>query len=243
MTAPTPTTHDQGGGSKVGDAAQAAQESAGAVTGSAADHARDLSGSAADKATEVVSEASDKARDLLGQTRDQVQTEAENRRGQAVSTLRSLGDELDSMREHDGDRGFATELAGRGSSYVRQTADWLDGRDPSQILDDVRHFARRRPGTFLVGALVAGVVAGRLTRAVKAGAPETGPSGSASTGGGQHAAAPAAALPPVPAPGPAASSLPGTGDPLLAETRFAGPDGTVVVDDLSPLPNRPGGAL
>ena len=43
----------------------------------------------------------------------------------------------------------------------------LDGREPSQILDDVRAFARRRPGAFLLGALAAGVVAGRITRGAK----------------------------------------------------------------------------
>jgi hypothetical protein len=47
-------------------------------------------------------------------------------------------------------------------------ADWLDGREPGQLLDEARNFARRRPGVFLVGALAAGVVAGRMTRGVVA---------------------------------------------------------------------------
>jgi hypothetical protein len=47
-------------------------------------------------------------------------------------------------------------------------ASHLDGKEPSELLDDVRQFARRRPGTFLLGALAAGVVVGRLTRGAKA---------------------------------------------------------------------------
>ncbi|MHA3703447.1 hypothetical protein ACXR2U_14820 [Jatrophihabitans sp. YIM 134969] len=174
MSTPLSTAREQddpGGTSKVADTAGQARDSGQAVASSAADHAQQVASTASDKASEVVSEASDKARDLLGETRDQARTEAANRRDQAVSTLRTLHDELESMQDHGGDKGLATQLASRGSGYVRQTADWLDGREPGEVLDDVRRFARRRPGTFLLGALVAGVVAGRLTRAVKAGAP------------------------------------------------------------------------
>lgn len=245
MSAPTQT--GGGGGSAARDAAASAQQSGQQVVGSAADHAKDLGGSVTDKASEVVSEAGDKARDLVSQTRDQVGTEAENRRGQAVSTLRSLGDELDSMQSHEGESGWATELASRGSGYVRQTADWLDNRDPSQILDDVKGFARRRPGTFLVGALLAGVVAGRLTRAVKAGAPETAGTGTGRplSGGGLHEAPGHAAAPgaissssPVHTAGVAyesAPEFPTHGDPFL---------GGGVTDDLTtPLPTRTDGTL
>lgn len=180
MSAPTST----GSGGGVGETADAAKQSGQAVAGSAADHARDLAGTASEKASDVLGEAKSQASDLLGNTREQVRTEAENRRGQAVSSLRAIGDELDSMQSHDGDKGIATQLASRGGEYVRQTADWLDGREPSQILDDVRRFARERPGTFLLGALLAGVVAGRFTRAVKAGAPSGGSSSGGSSSGG-----------------------------------------------------------
>lgn len=182
MSAPTST--DPGGTSTngtVGATADAAKQSGQQVAGSAADHAKDVAGTATDKAADVVQEAKSQARDVLGEARTQVASEAETRRGQAVSTLRSIGDELDSMQNHDGENGVATQLVSRGTGYVRQTADWLDGRQPSEILDDVRRFARDRPGTFLLGALIAGVVAGRLTRAVKAGAPDPSPSASGSS--------------------------------------------------------------
>jgi hypothetical protein len=235
MSAPTSTNPGGDAGSKVGDTAHTAQESGQAVASTAAEHAKDLSGSATQKASEVVSEAKDKASDLLGETRTQVQAEAENRRGQAVSTLRSLGDELDAMQDHGGDKGLATQLASRGGDYVRQTADWLDGREPSEILDDVRRFARRRPGTFLLGALLAGVVAGRFTRSLKAGAPDSSaPS---------HAAA---QTPPSPVPAPVSS--PSVSAPPLDADPFVDPVlppvSQVASDDLTaPLPNRSGGVL
>ncbi|HKC26518.1 MAG TPA: hypothetical protein VKB75_00770, partial [Jatrophihabitans sp.] len=39
---------------------------------------------------------------------------------------------------------------------------------PGDLVDELRRFARRRPGAFLMGALAAGVVAGRLGRGVVA---------------------------------------------------------------------------
>ena len=58
---------------------------------------------------------------------------------------------------------------------MHDLAGWLDQRDPGELLDEVRGIARRKPGTFLLGALAAGVVAGRLTRgAVDASRSDTG---------------------------------------------------------------------
>jgi hypothetical protein len=42
----------------------------------------------------------------------------------------------------------------------------LEQREPGDLVAEVRRFAQRRPGAFLVGALLAGVAAGRLTRGV-----------------------------------------------------------------------------
>ena len=68
------------------------------------------------------------------------------------------------MADNSEQSGLATEFAHQASDRTGSIADWLDGRQPGDLLNDVRDFARRRPGAFLLGALVAGVVAGRLTR-------------------------------------------------------------------------------
>jgi hypothetical protein len=65
---------------------------------------------------------------------------------------------------------MATDLAREVSDRVRALGSHLEGREPGQLLDDARDFARRRPGTFLLGALAAGVVAGRMFRATADGA-------------------------------------------------------------------------
>jgi hypothetical protein len=54
----------------------------------------------------------------------------------------------------------------------------LQNREPAQLLDEVRSFARRKPGTFLIGAALLGVAAGRLTRGIQAAHSDSGSSGS-----------------------------------------------------------------
>ena len=61
--------------------------------------------------------------------------------------------------------GMANDLAQQASSKIRDIARWLESREPADLLEEARSFARRRPGTFLAGAALAGLVGGRLTRA------------------------------------------------------------------------------
>jgi hypothetical protein len=87
---------------------------------------------------------------------------------------------------------MATDLAQEVSDRVRALGSHLENRDPGQLLDDARDFARRRPGTFLVGALAAGVVAGRMFRATADGAAAASlaESGDTATSGTSYGAAP-----------------------------------------------------
>ena len=68
---------------------------------------------------------------------------------------------------------MATDLVRQAAERSSAVASWLDGRDPGSLLTEVKSFARQRPGTFLLLAAGAGVLAGRLSRSLSAGAPET----------------------------------------------------------------------
>lgn len=150
-------------------------DSGGSVTDTARDQAQQVKDSAAD-ATSQVAETSkqqvrqvtddvrSQAKQLAGETKTQLNEQASSQRDRAVSGLRSLGDELSSMSQSSEQSGVGTQLAHEGSELTHKAADFLEQRDPTQLLDEVRNLARRKPGAFLVGAAVAGVVAGRLTR-------------------------------------------------------------------------------
>ena len=151
---------------RAADVGATAQAKAGEVAGTAQERAADVAGTAKDQALEVAQEAQRQARDLLTEFRGQIQQQTEQQRTRLVDMLREFEDELQNMAQAGGRNGTATEV-------VRQVADRLHGirsylEAGSNPLDDVRSFARRRPGTFLFLAATAGVLAGRATRGAAA---------------------------------------------------------------------------
>jgi hypothetical protein len=151
----------------------------------AVDRGRDVAATAASEAKDVAGEAAARAKDVLGDARTQVaghlDEQSRTQKDRLVDTLHGVGDDLDSMAGSGTEAGLASDLVGEASRRTRELTDWLETRDPGQLLDDVRGFARRRPGTFLLGALVAGVVVGRLARGAREAQQDDAPSGSSTT--------------------------------------------------------------
>ncbi|MCF0093432.1 hypothetical protein [Micromonospora sp. MH99] len=129
---------------------------------------------AADQGGQVAAEARRQARQLTGQAGGQLREQAQTQQRRAAEGLRDIGRELGSMAERDGDSGLAGQAVRRVADAAQQAAGWLDEREPGEVLDDVRSYARRHPGTFLAGAAVAGLLVGRLTRGLTASASGNG---------------------------------------------------------------------
>lgn len=119
-------------------------------------------------------EASQKARGLVDQAQAEVKGQAADQQNRAASGLRTIGNQLRSMADKSEEQGMATDLVHQTSDRVQHVADWLEQREPGQVVEDVRDFARRHPGTFLTGAAIAGVLAGRMTRNMARGAKQGG---------------------------------------------------------------------
>ncbi len=132
------------------------------------DAATDVAATASGAAKDVAQQTGDQARDLLGKTRGEVSEQVGTQQSAIVDNLRSLGDQLAEMTEHVEHQGTAVDFAAQARDRVRGAADWLDGREPGDVLDELRKVGRNKPGAFLLGAVAAGVVAGRLTRGVVA---------------------------------------------------------------------------
>ena len=223
-----------------------AQEKAQQTASTAADEGRKVAGTAKEEAQNVATEAKYQARSLLDDATTQVSEQSRTQRDRLVGTLHSVSQDLDHMAAQSDGSGVATDLVRQVSQRTRSLGDHLDGREPNEILDDVRQFARRRPGTFLLGALAAGVVAGRLARGAKA----------AKDGSTRHDDLPAgaardrgrppvddvvepAAVPPVsPVPPPVSHPVPGSESPTYSAPGVATPDQEPVVGtwpDTDPL--------
>jgi hypothetical protein len=134
---------------------------------------------ATDQAKEVVQETQRQAKDLIDQGRSQLKEQAVTQQQKAGQSLTSLAQELRGLADGTsaGAPGPARDLLQQASSSVENFAAMLQNRDPGELLDEVRRFARRKPGVFLLGAAAAGVLAGRLTSGVKAAHSDTTPSG------------------------------------------------------------------
>ena len=117
------------------------------------------------QAGEVASEAKNQARALFDQTRQQIASQGNDQQQRAAGGLRSVADEIQGMiNGQGGTGGVASDLARQLSDRVQTAADWLETREPRDLLDEVQRFARRRPGAFLAAAGVLGFIGGRLTR-------------------------------------------------------------------------------
>ncbi len=179
---PTPQGGESDGPSvkdKASESAEAGKQAAGEVAQQAVGQAKD-----------VAQETKKQARDLVGEARSQLSEQAGAQHRTLVTNLRSLADELSSMAERSENAGTATDLVGQAGDRAHSVADWLDQREPGDLLGEARSFAQRRPGAFLLGAVVAGVVAGRLTRGVVAAhSDDSGSNGSGAAANGNGSAA------------------------------------------------------
>lgn len=157
---PTTPSSTEGGGAK---------EQASKVGHEASESTKRVAGTATDEAKGVAREAKNQARDLYDEAKMELRDQASSQQHRAASNLRSMSDELHSMADRSEDQGMASQLVSATASRAGDVAGWLEQREPGDILDEVRSFARRRPGAFIGIAAVAGLVVGRLTRGMMSG--------------------------------------------------------------------------
>lgn len=177
------------------------------VATSAAQAGKHVMQTAAEQGGQVAKEAGHTAQSLVDQAQTELKDQAGMQQKRAAEGLRMLGDQLHSMAENCGQPGMATDLVHDASGRVHRAADWLEHREPGQVLEEVRDYARHHPGAFLLGTAMAGMLVGRLTRNLGQADGhdgEPGPGGRPPPAGGQpQPAPPATAVAPPPTGGAA----------------------------------------
>jgi hypothetical protein len=145
----------------------------------------------------VASEAKYQVRNLADRVGSEVRSQASTQQHRAAGGIRDVGSQFSEMAATSTQSGVARDLVETVGSRADRVAAWLDQREPQDLLDEVKRFARRRPGVFLAIAAGAGVVIGRLTRSLASsgddetattsgaasGRPLTGTTGGSATGG------------------------------------------------------------
>ncbi|MDO3703792.1 hypothetical protein Q3W71_19175 [Micromonospora sp. C28SCA-DRY-2] len=150
-------------------AGQHARQQASRVGHQAAQAGGQMAHAAAEQGGHVAHEARQQMRNLTGETNTQLRGQAHAQKQRAVEGLRGFGRELNSMAECSQDSGMAAQAVRRAARVAEQAAGWIEHNEPAAMMDDVRAYARRHPGTFLAGAAVAGLLFGRLTRSLTGG--------------------------------------------------------------------------
>jgi hypothetical protein len=153
-----------------GDGATARAKQAASAAGDAGSKVLD---EARGGASEVKTEAQQQARELWTQARTELTEQSSVQQQRLAGGLRSFADQLHQMADAPEERGLASDLARQLGDRASGVGYWLEDRGPQDVIEELRSFARRRPGTFVLVAAGAGLLVGRLTRALKDGPPET----------------------------------------------------------------------
>ena len=123
-----------------------AKDQAGQVAETTKQAGAQVAGTVADQAGQVTAEAGRQAKQLLSQARSEVTEQAAATQQRVADGLRSLADELAGWPGNSEQDGLAADLARQAADKAHNAAGWLADRDPGSLLDEVRSFARRKPG-------------------------------------------------------------------------------------------------
>jgi len=226
---------------------EAAKDEAADLKRQATDSAQTVAETAKAEATNVATEVKTNARSLLLQAKSDLTEQAGTQQQKTAEGIRALSSELTTMADASDQPGVAADLVRQAAERSQSVAAWLENRDPGSLLEEVKSFARQRPGTFLMVAAGAGMLAGRLGRSLQAGAPDTQQSPSKTA----HVSSPAAA--PIHQETVIAAGsgdrffdepdLPGTAGPVSTHTLPSGTAADSTLRDEVPFPNREGGQL
>jgi hypothetical protein len=159
-----PTEWPQGSEPRGSSTTDVAKDEAATVKDTAAEAGKNVAATAKDEASNVAAEAKQQAKSLLGSVTTEVQSQAAAQQEKLAATVHSLSQELDGMAAGSQQSGPLTDLAQQAARKSGEIAQWLENKEPRDVLTEVEAFARRRPVMFLALCGLAGVVAGRLTR-------------------------------------------------------------------------------
>ena len=155
-----------------GDAgARSASEAGRQVAGTAQDEAKSVASSAGEQVSHVADEARAQSRNLLDETVSEARSQSDEQMSRIGGKVRELASEMRQMVHNSQQHGPVTQFADEVSGRGERMADWLEHNGPDELLSSVRRYARRSPVGFLAAAAGAGLVAGRLARALQAGSP------------------------------------------------------------------------
>jgi uncharacterized protein YjbJ (UPF0337 family) len=157
--------NDQTGGFETQTTTSTAKNEAAGLASEAKGSAQQVGGVAKEQASKVASEVGQQAKGMLHQVTGELRSQAGTQQQKATTGLQNVSQQLHSMAD-GADSGVASNVVREVATRVSSAASWLENREPAELLEDVKRFARRSPGLFIAISAGAGLLAGRLTKAL-----------------------------------------------------------------------------
>lgn len=155
---------------------ETAKHEAGRLGSEAQGAARDVAGTVKDEALHVKDEAVGQARNLAESAKQEASSQLSTQKDRLAVQSRGISDDLERIsRGERPESDLVNQAVAMLSDRARRVTAQLESREPMDLLDDVRRFAARRPGTFLAIAAGVGLLAGRLTRGLMDAHDDDGP--------------------------------------------------------------------
>jgi hypothetical protein len=142
-------------------AARTARDAGADVARTAHDAGADVIRTGKEEARQLAQTVVDEAKQVGVGVRQRLREEADRQHRQVVDRVGTFAEELHTMAGERPDTP-AGELVGLLAARSRSFAEYIDQHGPERVLHELQDFARRRPGTFVVAAVAAGFVVGRL---------------------------------------------------------------------------------
>ena len=145
------------------------------VTETAREEAHHVTEAVRSQAGDVAGEVKDRARDVVYDLCEEARRRADEQGARAAHALHETSGQLRSFAQNS-EGGVLVDFAHQAAEKVDRFASELEQGGVERVVSDVRSFAQRKPGTFLLAAAAAGFLVGRLARNASdlTGSPNTG---------------------------------------------------------------------
>lgn len=156
---------DIGSGDSSPSTKDVAKDEAANVKDTAVGAGKEVAATAKEEAANVAGEAKQQAQSLLSSATSELKSQASSQQEKLAGSLRGYADQLQGLGQGQPlEAGPLNDLVQQAASKGSEIVSFIENREPADLLDELRRYARRRPVMFLALCGLAGVVAGRITR-------------------------------------------------------------------------------
>lgn len=148
----------------------------GGTPGEGAGHAGTSPPTLKQQAADLGRKATEGARDVATQAQSEARNRVERGKHEAATTLSSVASTLlqSGLQLRDEQQNMAGEYVERAARQIERAATYVQNADLREMVDEVEHFARRRPALFVGSAFAAGLLAARFLKSSRTAQQRTG---------------------------------------------------------------------